>query len=328
MPNFDFHSNLSPDEFERFARDLLEIREEPKRFRTFKRGKDGGIDLRCTNSDKSTIGQARLYKNDYSQLRQSLVKELEKVRRLNPDRYILFTSVSLTPSQTYEILSLFDGYIASEEDILDREQLNKYLGQDKYKGLLRTYSKLLVPDLSFLQQILEKELNNNIANRSRRELRLMGESRKVFVSNIAFNKGLDLLLTDHLVILSGNPGVGKTTVGHMLCNYLLSTDSNSFEFVSVSSIEEIDKCFSTDRKQIFFWDDFWGQVLAEIPVDSRYQSQFIKLLDDIRVSPNHYLVITSRDYILKTNSLTTSTDLSHQIDLAKLAVRVDRRYSK
>lgn len=128
------------------VRDVLEIREHPLKFRTYRRGKDGGIDFRCTNSTIKIIGQLKLYKDDYKQLKSSLVDELAKVKKRQPARYILATSVSLSPDQLEEIFDLFNSFILSREDIIDKEQLNKYLGQKEYIDLIKTYSKLLIPD--------------------------------------------------------------------------------------------------------------------------------------------------------------------------------------
>ena len=110
MNNFDFHNLLNSIEFEAFCRDILEIREFPLKFTTYKPGKDGGIDFRCTNTEMSIIGQAKLYKPDnYKALKASLINEVIKCKRQKPQRYILCISVSLQPSQADEIMQLFAG---------------------------------------------------------------------------------------------------------------------------------------------------------------------------------------------------------------------------
>lgn len=238
MPNFDFHSNLSPEEFEQFVRDILEIRDSPLKFRTYRKGKDGGIDFKCASSTEKIIGQTKLYQNNYSQLKAKLTEEIIKVKRLKPNRYILAVSVSLTPTQTQDILTLFKGYILSEEDILDKEQLNKYLGQEKYKYLLKAYSKLLVPDINFLESFLEDTVNRDIKNRTRKEFTEIEKNRRVFVQINSFKESLELLIKNKVAIISGNPGVGKTTIAHMMVNYILVSEENKIDFIKVRNLNE------------------------------------------------------------------------------------------
>ena len=50
MNNFDFYNLLFPTEFETLCMHILEIRENPLKFRTYRRGRDDGIDIKCTNT--------------------------------------------------------------------------------------------------------------------------------------------------------------------------------------------------------------------------------------------------------------------------------------
>jgi hypothetical protein len=96
MMNFDFHNLLFPTEFEKLCRDVLNIKENPKTFTTHRIGKDGGIDIKSTNTSTKIIGQCKLYNpNNYSSLISSLKKEVIKCKRQKPDRYILCINLSL-----------------------------------------------------------------------------------------------------------------------------------------------------------------------------------------------------------------------------------------
>ena len=101
MVNYDFLI-LQTNEFECLTRDLLQKKERVF-VESFTPGKDGGIDLRFAKvKGEKTIVQAKRYK-DYASLKRVLENEIGKVKSLNPDRYILSTSVGLTP----EIRQLF-----------------------------------------------------------------------------------------------------------------------------------------------------------------------------------------------------------------------------
>ena len=105
MDNYDFNI-LQPTEFECLTRDLLQKKENIF-IESFTDGRDNGIDLRFSSSkNQKTIVQAKRYK-DFSKLKSILKKEADKVVRLSPDRYIISTSVGLTPKNKDEIVNLF-----------------------------------------------------------------------------------------------------------------------------------------------------------------------------------------------------------------------------
>ena len=89
MNNFDFHNLLAPTEFETFCTHVLEIRENPIKFTTYRRGRDGGIDIKSTNTQEKIIGQCKLYipQNERG-LINNLKKELLKCKILKLDNYV------------------------------------------------------------------------------------------------------------------------------------------------------------------------------------------------------------------------------------------------
>ena len=104
MPDYNF-LNLSPPEFEELSRDLLQ-KHLDVHLESFTSGRDSGIDLRhsFTPKDKLII-QCKRYK-DFNSLYNKIKEEIPKVSNLNPNRYILTTSVGLTPNQKDKIISL------------------------------------------------------------------------------------------------------------------------------------------------------------------------------------------------------------------------------
>ena len=103
MIDYDFKI-LQPSEFECFSRDLLQARENIF-IESFADGRDKGIDLRFAYSiNKTCIVQCKRYK-DWKELKAKLKDEAEKVKRLEPQRYILTTSVDLTVSQKDEVVT-------------------------------------------------------------------------------------------------------------------------------------------------------------------------------------------------------------------------------
>ena len=80
--------------------------QNPKRIERFKSGKDGGVDARLFITDnKEMVFQIKHYVNGLiSKLKK---KEIEKAQILNPNVYILVTSIPLSRNKKKEIRSLF-----------------------------------------------------------------------------------------------------------------------------------------------------------------------------------------------------------------------------
>jgi hypothetical protein len=124
MPNaYDFQS-LSPLDFEDLVRDLLQA-EWAKRLESFGPGRDQGIDLRYLNGPDNIVIQAKHYaRSGFNSLMSSLKSERVKAVALKPTRYILATSVSLTPERKTKILDTLDGLPLEATDVIGAEQLN------------------------------------------------------------------------------------------------------------------------------------------------------------------------------------------------------------
>lgn len=194
MAYFDFHNLLSPFDFEILIRDILEIRESPLKFKTYKIGKDGGIDIRSTTADEEIIVQVKLYNpKNFTQLKSSLIQEVVKVKTIQPKRYILAIGHSLSPMECKTLMEIFDGFIQNEEDILDRETLNKYLGQKAYQSVLNNHTKLLVPNISILEHLLSYIINKDVYTRTIRELKDSKQNQKLYHNTNAGNDALKQL---------------------------------------------------------------------------------------------------------------------------------------
>ena len=104
---YDF-SQLNDKEFEVLVADLLSIYFET-RIERFKSGKDRGIDGRFfTNSGKEIILQCKHYlKTGYKGLISKLKnEESEKIRKINPEKYIFVTSLPISRDNKEEIKSV------------------------------------------------------------------------------------------------------------------------------------------------------------------------------------------------------------------------------
>ena len=104
MADYDFRS-LSSYDFALLARDLLQA-SLGTRLESFSQGPDSGIDFRYTRDGVNLIVQSKHYAESGFNALASVLrrKEREKIDSIAPTRYVLATSVSLTPRRKDEIL--------------------------------------------------------------------------------------------------------------------------------------------------------------------------------------------------------------------------------
>ncbi len=300
MLNYDYQNLLSSFEFECFSRDLLNAHMKLNLV-NFAEGRDGGVDLRHTYSrdGKALIVQAKRYK-EYSSLKSNLKKEVTKVKKLNPKRYMVTTSVDLTDSNKQEIKELFKPYIKIDSDILGKQDLNKLLAQ--HKEVEQQYYKLWLASTPVLVNILKK----NIVNWTNFEKDEIQETIKTYVMNDSFKDAFQKLINNRYVIISGEPGIGKTTLARVLIMHLLSekfkdkTESSYFEefYYTNSNIEDLANVLQEGRKQVFFFDDFLGHI-ALFEGEKNFDNRIVQFIRACQKSRDKLLILTTREYILQ-----------------------------
>lgn len=291
MPNYDYLI-LSPNEFEHLSKDIIQQRDNMI-LECFTNGKDNGIDMRYSSisKDNQIVVQAKRYK-DYNTLFSNLKNEINKVAKLNPQRYILVTSVGLTPNNKDKIKSIFIPYILSTADIIGKDDLDNYM--DLYPRLKQTHIKLWLSNSDILNAIL----HSRVYNQSKFELEKIDNDIKYYVFNDSFFKALQILNKHRYIIISGIPGIGKTTLAHMLVYYLLATGYEEFVYIS-DMIDDAYELYGEDeRKQIFLFDDFLGSCTFENK-GKNVDSKIIRFIYRIQSQKNKLLIFTTREYILQ-----------------------------
>jgi hypothetical protein len=303
---------FSPNEFEEFCRDILQAKLNVH-IESFKTGKDGGIDLRFSIAKGlNTIIQAKRYKT-FSSLVNNLKKEVPKVKKLNPDKYIIVTSVELSPSNKDIIKSLFDPYIKSTEDIYGKEDLLNLLSQ--YEKIEKKYYKLWITSTT----ILGKVLHSKIYNQSQFELEEIEYHNKLYVQNQSFDTALKILEEYRYIVISGIPGIGKTTLSRILTFYLLSNGFEEFIYLS-DSIDDGYTFFKADKKQIFLFDDFLGRNFFDAKNLPKNDDKIIKFIHKIKGSPDKVLILATREYILNQAKEVYEAFNINNIEMAKCII--------
>ena len=312
MLDYDFKI-LQPSEFECFSRDLLQAREDIF-IESFADGRDKGIDLRFAYSkDKTCIVQCKRYK-EWKELKGKLKEEVEKVKRLSPQRYILTTSVDLTVKQKEEVLAMFNPFILRGMDVLGKKDLNNLL--EKNPEIEKNYHKLWLASTNVLNTII----NRATLNWSSFELEKIEKDIRLYVENESLNKALDVLKENHYVVISGIPGIGKTTLARMLVYTMLARGYE--EFVYVDDMDTAAKMFSKEKRQIFFFDDFLG-ANSFVQQSVSFENKLITFIDKVRNSKHTLFILSTREYVLSEAMAHYEKLSMSNIDIAKCTIELE-----
>lgn len=299
MSNYNF-STINSHDFELLVRDLLNAKEESTGsriiFRTYKEGKDKGIDLLYSTDSNpyEIVGQAKHYlQTGVDKLLSELrVHEAPKVKKLNPERYIFVTSLPLLVGKAEEILNIFKPFIKSTSDIYDQIELNRLI--DQYPQVLEAHFKLWFSGTA----VLNKLLNYRIEGRSQ-EFRDKELRRKIrlYVKTPALDAAREVLEKNKFVIITGEPGVGKTTTAELL---VFEAIGKGFRLVYIyDDIKEAEVDLNKkDENIIFYYDDFLGHNALEIAKAKGSESSLIRALKRVSFSDNKLFVFTTRTFIL------------------------------
>ena len=318
MAAYDF-TGLSPSDFEALSRDVL-VSSLGVPLQAFVTGRDKGIDLRHAPVDgQDWIVQCKHFaRSGFSKLRSNLLKkELPKIKKLRPKRYILATSVGLSPPNVDDLFALLSPYCQSKHDILGQDDLNALLRAAP--SIEQRHFKLWLTS----EAVLSRVLHNEVFVQSMLTEEQIRQKLGLYVHTDSFEKAHRKLASERVCILSGVPGVGKTTLAEMLIvEYLM----NDWQVIDIhQNVAEGQRLFSPSPavKQVFYYDDFLGQISTGEKLGKNEDRALLQLIEAIASTANRRFVLTTREYILAQAKAEHEHLARAKIDLYRFVVSCD-----
>jgi hypothetical protein len=303
-------TSLSDYEFELLIADLLSA-ELGKRFETFARGRDHGIDLRHirARSRRVDVVQCKHYqRSTYAQLRAAAREEKAKldVLRPPPTTYRFVTSQPLTVGRKAELAGLLHPWVRRDDRVYGLEDIESLLRD--HPQIERNHIKLWLEG----SEQLRLALNASTYSRSRALMEGIAEALPRYVQNDAFFQADDILRESGVCVIAGPPGIGKTTLARIL---LASSTAAGYEPIEVS--EDIEEAWSTyveGEPQVFYYDDFLGRTSVGEKLRKNEDRRLVELMRLAGRSSTTRLLLTTREYILQ-----QAVDLYEHLGLSGVA---------
>ncbi len=287
---------LNDKEFEDLCKDLFDVYYSVD-FQIFKAGKDGGKDLVFADKvENEIVVQCKHYINStYSDLLNTFKKsELANLKGMipPPSRYVIATTLALSAGNTTELKTVLSPYIRSTSDVFGRKRIENLI--TKNPEVEKKFFKLWLTSTNVMQNILH---HASIYNSEFHKAKIIANAR-IYVPTQNFNKALKKLAEHKFLVISGAPGVGKTTLAFMLiCERL----AERYHLVYCDGrIADVEHLLSDDpeKKQIFFIDDFLGANLYDLRNPKNPENKLISFIHKFQSAKNKHLVLTSRTTIL------------------------------
>lgn len=315
VPAYIFHT-LSPADFEELCRDLLGA-SLGLRLQSFLPGPDGGVDLLHASHEGDTVVQCKHYlKSGYNELRRTMEREeLPKIERLAAKRYVLCTSVGLTRARKDELVKILHPYVLSSDDIVGQEDLNALLRE--HPQVEKRHYKLWLTSTA----LLEKILHNGLAVWNDMERADIERKLCLYVHTGAYDSAREILDEHHCVVISGIPGIGKTTLAQILVTHLLDRD---YELVAArGDVQQAIEGFDATRKQVIYYDDFLGRSSFADRLEKNEEQGLLRLFSEAAKSPNKRVVMTTREYVLQEARQHYELLSGPELDITKCIVEVE-----
>ena len=297
---------LNPTDFEEFANKISGILFNKKIF-GFGEGKDDGIDGIDDIVSPTIVIQSKRYQSrtNPADFVKIALKEIDKIKETSLRyewtehfEYVIITSTNLNPTSRKTIRDYAEGLMSNDSNIIDGGVLKDLSCKEEYEEIFTYYNlknKKLV-------ELLKDDKQECISLESRDYFSDLNSN--YFVETEVLYRLFDLLNRDRIAILTGDPGVGKTTMCKMVGN-LFSCKGDGEYFILERNIDEVqnvidmfNQYYRNDISKNLFvvFDDFLGRTALD--TSERQIKKLRTLYSLVSNSDNLYILLNSRTQIL------------------------------
>lgn len=247
-------------------------------------------------------------------------------------------SYDILPKTKDKIMTFFHPYIKETRDIVTNDDLNNLIqdASGKYKKLKHEYDEFWTFSKEAFHETLEDVVSTlqkdaidwELYEQSKEHLELAFAEKQYFVETTIYRKAMDIVLKKHIVFVSGEPEMGKTTLGMQLALYLVEKckheGKQEVKFYWVKTISTLQRVLRNGKDKewkIIIYDDFWGSILYRESDRGQEEEELGRLLNKIEKEKKVFFILTTRHYILE-QGLKKHEDIRKVVEKNKLECRL------
>jgi hypothetical protein len=182
-------------------------------------------------------------------------------------------------------------YLRSPSDIYGLQEIESLL--QSHPEIVRRHLRLWLSSAAVLQSLLNKK----ILTRSFDLAEDAQEAMLVYVPNQSYPHASEIIEDKHVCIISGIPGIGKTTLAQVLS---VTYANSGYEVFQISEdADEINAVWDDRVAQFFYYDDFLGQTTLDDKLHKNEDCRLLRILRRANRSKNKRMILTTREYILE-----------------------------